>query len=124
MPKYKLLATVLLPVMLLSYGCSHRASGPEKPVTGSWQTDFFDDFDSFDNDNWQDQMIWVNNEFHCYVPDNQFGTREVNAGSLKIRVVNVGELQTCNNLDKHGKQHPDTQTVAGRIVGKNRQEFV
>ncbi len=26
-----------------------------------WKTDFFDDFDTFDPDNWQDQILWVNN---------------------------------------------------------------
>ena len=29
-----------------------------------------------------------------------------------------------HNVDKFGKQHPDTQYVAGRIASKNRQEFV
>ena len=40
-----------------------------------WKVDFFDDFDTFDHNNWQDQRIWVNNEKQCYVPDNQFNTR-------------------------------------------------
>jgi beta-glucanase (GH16 family) len=67
---------------------------------------------------------WVNNETHCYVPDNEFGTREVSDGSLKIKVVNIDEKVSCDNFDKHGKQHPDTQYVAGRIASKNRKEFV
>ena len=36
-----------------------------------WKVDFFDDFDTFNEENWQDQRIWVNNEDHCYVPDGQ-----------------------------------------------------
>ena len=27
-----------------------------------WKIDFFDDFNSFESENWQDQRIWVNNE--------------------------------------------------------------
>ena len=94
-----------------------------KSPTG-WTTDFFDDFDSFNADNWQDQMIWVNDEKQCYVPDNNHGTREVSDGSIKLKVVNLGEKQACDNCDKKGNQHPDTQYVAGRICSKNRQEFV
>jgi beta-glucanase (GH16 family) len=58
------------------------------------------------------------------VPNNEFGTREVSNGSLKLKVVNIGEKRTSNNFDKHGKQQPDTQFVAGRICSKNRKEFV
>ena len=32
------------------------------PSSDEWQVDFFDDFHSFDSNNWQDQRIWVNNE--------------------------------------------------------------
>ena len=96
----------------------------EKEATKVWEIDFLDDFDTFNPDNWQDQRIWVNNETHCYVPDNEFGTREVSDGSLKIKVVNLGEKVSCDNIDKHGKQHPETQYVAGRIASKNRKEFV
>ena len=84
-------------------------------IDNPWEVDFFDDFDSFNTENWQDQRIWVNNETHCYVPDNQYNTREVSDGTLKLRVVNVGEMLPCDNFDKHGKQHPETQYVAGRI---------
>ncbi|MEP4076347.1 glycoside hydrolase family 16 protein [Haloferula sp.] len=92
--------------------------------TSDWQTDFFDDFDTFNPENWQDQMLWVNNEIQCYVPDNKFGTREVSDGTIKLKVVNIGDACACDNLDKHGKKHPDTEYVAGRIASKNRQEFV
>lgn len=110
-----------------------NCSGPKKetpsePVastpTHEWTVDFFDDFEVFNPDNWQDQRIWVNNENHCYVPDGEFGTREVSDGTLKIKVVNIGEKRPCDNFDKHGNQHPDTEYVAGRICSKNRKEFV
>ena len=96
----------------------------DRNAPSGWQTDFFDDFDTFNPDNWQDQMIWVNDEKQCYVPDNEFGTREVSDGSLKLKVVNIGEKRPSDNFDKHGKKQPDTQYVAGRICSKNRQEFV
>ena len=83
-----------------------------------------DDFNSFNSDNWQDQRIWVNNETHCYVPDNKYNTREVSNGTLKLRVINVGKKLPCDNFDKHGKQHPETQYVAGRIASKNRKEYI
>ena len=109
---------------LLLPGYSATVASEAPGVNAGWHTDFFDDFDTFNPDNWQDQMIWVNNEYHCYVPDNEFGTREVSDGSLKLKVVNIGEERSCDNLDKHGKQHPDTQYVAGRVVSKNRHEFI
>jgi beta-glucanase (GH16 family) len=100
------------------------------PATGfgggdepAWQVDFHDDFDSFDPANWQDQILWVNDEEQCYLRDNAFNTREVSGGTLKLRVVDTGEERACDNLDKHGEQHPPTRYVAGRIASKNRQEF-
>jgi beta-glucanase (GH16 family) len=92
--------------------------------TNVWEVDFFDDFETFNTDNWQDQRIWVNNEAQCYVPDGQYGTREVSNGTLKLKVVNIGEDIVCDNFDKHGKQHPNTPYVAGRIASKNKKEFV
>ena len=89
-----------------------------------WVVDFFDDFDSFNNDNWQDQRLWVNNEKQCYVPDNQYGTRVVSDGTLKIKVINIGKKIECDNMDKYDKQHPETSYVAGRIASKNRKEFI
>jgi beta-glucanase (GH16 family) len=89
-----------------------------------WEVDFLDNFDRFDPENWQDQLIWVNNEKQCYVPDNEFGTREVSNGTLKIKVINIGKKQPCANLDKHGEKHQDTEYVAGRIASKNRKEFI
>ena len=118
----KLDLTLIAIVLALSICANHAIS--EEVSVGSWKTDFFDDFDSFNTDNWQDQRIWVNNEYHCYVADNQHGTREVSDGSLKLKVINLGEARACDNFDKHGVQHPATPYVAGRIVSKNRQEFV
>jgi len=89
-----------------------------------WEVDFIDEFNSFNPDNWQDQRIWVNNETHCYVPDGEYGTREVSDGTLKVKVVNIGEKIACDNVDKQGNQHPETQYVAGRICSKNRKEFI
>ncbi len=110
-------------------GCSQTAL--EEPVqkrqdaiVSGWQVDFLDEFDTFNPANWQDQMIWVNNEDQCYVPDNQFDTREVSNGTLKIRVIDLGEKRPCDNLNKQGQQHHDTQYVAGRIASKNRKEFI
>ena len=89
-----------------------------------WKVDFFDDFDTFNEENWQDQMLWVNNEHQCYVPDNQYGTREVSDGTIKLKVINIGEPIECNNYSKEGVQKPATKYVAGRIASKNRKEFV
>ena len=89
-----------------------------------WEVDFFDDFETFDPENWQDQRIWVNNEKQCYVPDNEYETREVSDGTIKLKVINIGEKYDCDNLDKHGNKHPETVYVAGRIASKNRKEFI
>ncbi len=92
--------------------------------TPGWNISFFDDFDTFNADNWQDQMIWVNNEHQCYVPDGEYGTRVVSDGTLKIKLIDMGEKRTCPNVDKFGTQQPDTQYLAGRIASKNLKEFV
>ncbi len=97
----------------------------EIPVSADgWAVSFFDDFDTFNTDNWQDQRIWVNNETQCYVPNGEYGTREVSDGTLKLKVVNIGEEIECDNMDKFGVQHPPTQYVAGRIASKNKKEFI
>ena len=114
----------LIAIALLLSGCSGEIDVEEAASDSGWKIDFFDGFETFNTDNWQDQMIWVNGEHQCYVPDNQFNTREVSHGTLKLRVIDLGEKRPCDNMDKHGKQHPDTRYVAGRIASKNRQEFV
>ena len=93
------------------------------PTASRWETTFFDDFDTFDTNNWQDQLLWVNNEDQCYVRDGAHGTREVSNGTLKVRVVDLGEPRPCDNFNKFGVQKPDTQYVAGRIASKNLKEF-
>ncbi len=108
--------------LLLVASCSSMPKSAQSEA--GWQVTFFDDFDSFNPDNWQDQILWVNNEDQCYLRDGKYGTREVSNGTLKLRVVDLGEKQPCDNVDKFGKLHPDTQYVAGRIASKNRKEFI
>ena len=101
-----------------------QSSAPSVATSPGWEVDFFDDFDSFESANWQDQSIWVNDEDQCYVPAGRHGTRETSGGTLKIRVVDLGEPVECDSYGKTGERHPPTQYVAGRIISKNRQEFV
>ena len=115
---------IMMAICLLSCNQENKGYAINVGDTDVWEIDFLDNFDSFNSDNWQDQRIWVNNETHCYVPNNEFGTREVSDGTLKIKVVNIGEKRDCDNFDKHGKKHPKTQYVAGRIASKNRKEFI
>ena len=120
---------IILIIAFVSIAVSFNKTNKKKDTSASlssdiWEVDFLDEFDTFDSDNWQDQRIWVNNEKQCYVPDNKFGTREVSDGSLKIKVINIGEKIDCDNLDKHGKKQNETEYVAGRIASKNKKEFV
>lgn len=119
----KTVLTTLLMTLMMATGSS-TAGQDASNSPDVWVIDFFDDFDTFNPENWQDQRIWVNNEEQCYVPDGQYGTREVSDGTIKLKVINIGDLLPCDNMDKHGKQHPDTRYVAGRIASKNRKEFV
>ena len=114
--------TIVIVLIVLTAYIKKDKFNKEMPTI--WQIDFFDDFDTFNKNNWQDQRIWVNNETHCYVPDGEFGTREVSEGTLKLKVIDTGKPRPCDNLDKHGKQHPETQYVAGRIESKNKKEFI
>ncbi len=120
--------TLLLAVAFLLSACGGRMLDHTNPDATSsadhWVVDFFDDFDRFEPNNWQDQILWVNNEDQCYVRDNEFNTREVSNGTLKLRVIDLGQKRPCDNVDKFGKKHPDTQYVAGRIASKNRQEVI
>ncbi len=118
---------ILVLALLLGISCKTQEKKEDPAETAAaevWETDFRDDFDTFNPENWQDQRIWVNNEQQCYVPEGEYGTREVSDGTLKLKVVNVGEALPCDNLDKHGVQHPDTPYMAGRICSKNRKEFI
>ena len=108
---------------IIVFGANSKVNQTNKS-NDLWEVDFIDDFDTFNLENWQDQRIWVNNEKQCYVPNGDHNTREVSEGTLKIRVVNLGDEIECDNLDKFGKQHPQTPYVAGRIASKNRKEFI
>ena len=116
----KKIKIVLLIVLILAVSSCFNSNNKEK-TSNIWKVDFFDDFDNFNSENWQDQRIWVNNEKQCYVPDGNFGTRKVEDGLLKLKVINIGEEYYCDNLDKFGNKHPNTNYVAGRIASKNRK---
>ncbi|WP_189360108.1 glycoside hydrolase family 16 protein [Algibacter mikhailovii] len=121
---FRLLSILFIGIIIVSCKMNNKEESKKKEVSKVWDVDFLDEFQTFNPDNWQDQRIWVNNETQCYVPDGAFGTREVSDGTLKLKVIKLDERQSCDNLDKHGKQHPDTEYVAGRICSKNRKEFV
>lgn len=120
---FNLILSMLIVFNVLACKTNSKEEKKESEIIKIWEVDFLDEFDEFDEDNWQDQLLWVNDEKQCYVRDNEFGTREVSNGSLKIKVINIGDIRPCDNLDKHGVQHPDTKYVAGRITSKNRKEF-
>ena len=113
------LSTLLLVPLLGACGTADAA----EPAAPAWKVDFFDDFDTFNEENWQDQLLWVNNEDQCYLPGGAHGTREVSDGTLKLRVVDLGQPRPCDNMSKAGEKHPDTRYVSGRITSKNRKEF-
>ncbi len=116
----KFIAAIIASVILVS-ACSNGALQQEEAE--GWKIVFLDEFDTFDTDNWRDQILWVNGEDQCYVRDGKYNTREVSDGTLKLRVVDLGEKQACDNVDKSGTKHYDTQYVAARISSKNRKEF-
>ena len=121
---YYLLSVFTITILTIACQTKNKKEVIKTRVSSVWKVDFVDNFDTFNADNWQDQRIWVNNETHCYVPDGEFATREVSDGSLKLKVINTGKKSPCDNLDKNGKQHPETQYVAGRIISKNKKEFI
>jgi len=91
---------------------------------GLWAIDFFDDFHDLNPENWQDQLVWVNDEVHCYVESGKYNTLTINEGILELRVIELDSAMYCNNFDKHGNLHPPTAYVSSRICTKNRKEFV
>jgi beta-glucanase (GH16 family) len=115
--------TLIVGYFIIVFGANSKVNQTNNS-NDLWEVDFIDDFNTFNLENWQDQRIWVNNEKQCYVPNGDYNTREVSEGTLKIRVVNLGDEIECDNLDKFGKQHPQTTYVAGRIASKNRKEFI
>jgi beta-glucanase (GH16 family) len=129
--RHALPTTSLLALLVAGCTTTRLVSAPDPteadataPGEDGWRVDFFDDFDTFDPENWQDQRLWVNDEKQCYVPDGRHGTRVVSEGTLKLKVVRLDAPIECDNLDKHGKKHPPTEYAAGRIASKNRKEFV
>ncbi len=115
---------LIIAIVLLLPACADEIdNGKTATDSSGWVIDFLDDFDTFNARNWQDQILWVNDEDQCYLRDGAHNTREVSEGSLKLRVVDLGEKRPCDNLNKAGEKHPDTQYVAGRIASKNLQEF-
>jgi hypothetical protein len=107
-----------------AYACNN--SSAQRFHILSWSQDFWDGFDGSDVNwnNWSEQNIWVNQEDHCYVSGNPYGTRDVSGGSLKLRVKQLASTTYCSNWDKTGKHHPDTKYVASRIITKNKKKFV
>ena len=98
--------------LCLLASCGGAGGDGSEPVAAAsttadgWEVDFRDDFDRFDPENWQDQLLWVNDEQQCYVRDNLHGTREVSDGTLKLRVVDLGEPADCDNPNKVGDAAP------------------
>jgi len=121
--QYSTLLFSSLIIFLTVVGCTPETHDSSATADSGWETTFFDDFDVFNPENWQDQILWVNNEDQCYLRDGEHGTREVSDGTLKVRVIDLGEPIDCDNMSKQGEQHPPTQYVAGRIASKNLKEF-
>jgi beta-glucanase (GH16 family) len=88
-------------------------------VKNAYQTDFFDDFVTWDNTKWQDQIIWVNNERQEYVRDNLFSVRDTADSVLNLKLKNLGYDVSYGSYDKWGVKHPPTPYVAGRVCTKN-----
>ena len=63
-------SSALVLALALSACASTGGSNVPAEVSG-WKVDFFDDFDTFNTDNWQDQILWVNDEDQCYVRDGE-----------------------------------------------------
>ena len=60
-----------------------------------WIIDFIDEFNFFDEKNWQDQLLWVNEEDQCYLRDGELNTREVSNGTLKLRLISLDYEKQC-----------------------------
>ena len=42
------------------------------PVVAEWRVEIHGDFDTLDHENWQAQLLWINDEDQCYVPDGKW----------------------------------------------------
>ena len=72
----------LLSLLLMTAAIAAAQEGAKEEREPHWREDFRDDFDSFDPANWQDQILWVNDEDQCYVRDGRHGTL-VDAGQCR-----------------------------------------
>ena len=112
----------LLALGIAFFSCTEKSKQNIKKK--GWVIDFIDEFEFFNDKNWQDQLLWVNNEDQCYVREGEYKTREVSNGSLKLRLIKLEHERPCSsNVSKFGEYHPDTRYVSGRLASKNLQEF-
>ena len=112
----------LLALGIAFFSCTEESKQNIKKK--GWVIDFIDEFEFFNDKNWQDQLLWVNNEDQCYVREGEYKTREVSNGSLKLRLIKLEHERPCSsNVSKFGEYHPDTRYVSGRLASKNLQEF-
>ena len=122
MKSVNVVITSMLAIVIGSLQCTEKSK--ENIKKKGWLIDFIDEFEFFDDNNWQDQLLWVNEEDQCYVRDGKYNTREVSNGSLKLRLVKLNyEISCSSNVSKFGKYHPKTRYVSGRLASKNLQEF-
>ena len=82
----------VLTISLLALGisiflCSKKSK--ENIKEKGWVIDFIGEFEFFNDKNWQDQLLWVNDEDQCYVRDGKYNTPEISYGSLKSRLVKL-----------------------------------
>ena len=112
----------LLALGIAFFSCTEKSKQNIKKK--GWVIDYIDEFEFFNDKNWQDQLLWVNNEDQCYVREGEYKTREVSNGSLKLRLIKLEHERPCSsNVSKFGEYHPDTRYVSGRLASKNLQEF-
>ena len=112
----------LLALGIAFFSCTEKSKQNIKKK--GWVIDFIDEFEFFNDKNWKDQLLWVNNEDQCYVREGECKTREVSNGSLKLRLIKLEHERPCSsNVSKFGEYHPDTRYVSGRLASKNLQEF-
>jgi hypothetical protein len=108
----------------VGYTYFSKESNEDSAEDSEWAVDFFDDFDTFNPENWQDQRIWVNDEKQCYVPDNEYGTREVSDGTLKVKVINIGEKIECDNIQTQNMSLVELLPKTGKSLVKENGQHV
>lgn len=116
------LLIIYISITFLTITCEKKSV--ENSQKKGWIIDFIDEFNFFDEKNWQDQLLWVNEEDQCYLRDGELNTREVSNGTLKLRLISLDyEKQCSSNVSKFGEVHYPTRYVSGRIASKNLKEF-